>query len=43
MFILPVILITMLMNGGSLIGLTLLGRSVMLPMITLVLFAGWAQ
>jgi phospho-N-acetylmuramoyl-pentapeptide-transferase len=39
MFILPVILITTLMNGGSLIGVTFLGRSVILPMITLVLFA----
>jgi phospho-N-acetylmuramoyl-pentapeptide-transferase len=40
MFILPVILITVLMNGGSLLGVTLLGRSVIVPLVTLVLFAG---
>ncbi|OGO39411.1 MAG: phospho-N-acetylmuramoyl-pentapeptide-transferase [Chloroflexi bacterium RBG_16_57_11] len=40
MFILPVILITVLMNGGSLLGITLLGRSVIVPLITMVLFAG---
>jgi phospho-N-acetylmuramoyl-pentapeptide-transferase len=40
MFILPVLLITGLMNAGLLLGITLLGRSVILPMLTLVLFAG---
>jgi phospho-N-acetylmuramoyl-pentapeptide-transferase len=40
MFVLPVILITVLMNGGSLIGITFLGRSVILPLITMILFAG---
>lgn len=40
MFILPVLLITILLNAGSLIGVTLLGRSVLLPMATLVMFAG---
>jgi len=40
MFILPVILITVLMNGGSLLGITLLGRSVIVPLVTMVLFAG---
>ena len=40
MFILPVLLITVLMNGGSLIGITFLGRSVILPLITMILFAG---
>jgi phospho-N-acetylmuramoyl-pentapeptide-transferase len=40
MFILPVLLITGLMNASLLLGITLLGRSVILPMLTLVLFAG---
>jgi phospho-N-acetylmuramoyl-pentapeptide-transferase len=40
MFILPVLLITVLMNAGSLLGITLLGRSVIVPMVTLALFAG---
>jgi len=39
MFILPVLLITVLMNAGSLLGITLLGRSVIVPMVTMVLFA----
>lgn len=40
MFILPVLLITVLMNAGSLLGVTLLGRSVIVPMAALALFAG---
>jgi phospho-N-acetylmuramoyl-pentapeptide-transferase len=40
MFILPVLLITVLMNAGSLLGITLLGRSVIVPMVTMALFAG---
>jgi len=40
MFILPVLLITVLMNAGSLLGITLLGRSVIVPMVAMVLFAG---
>jgi phospho-N-acetylmuramoyl-pentapeptide-transferase len=40
MFILPVLLITVLMNAGSLLGITLLGRSVIVPMVSLALFAG---
>jgi phospho-N-acetylmuramoyl-pentapeptide-transferase len=39
MFILPVLLITVLMNASSLLGITLLGRSVILPMLTMALFA----
>ena len=39
MFILPVLLITVLMNAGSLLGITLLGRSVIVPMVTMVFFA----
>jgi phospho-N-acetylmuramoyl-pentapeptide-transferase len=38
LFILPVLLITMLFNAASLIGFTLLGRSIFLPMGTLVVF-----
>jgi phospho-N-acetylmuramoyl-pentapeptide-transferase len=40
MFILPVLLITVLMNAGSLLGITLLGRSVIVPMLSLALYAG---
>lgn len=39
MIILPVVLITVLLNAGSLFGLNVLGRSVVLPMGTLVAFA----
>jgi phospho-N-acetylmuramoyl-pentapeptide-transferase len=39
MIIVPVVLITVLLNASSLIGLTVLGRSVILPMGVLVLFA----
>jgi len=38
MIILPVVLITGLMNASSLIGLTILGRSVLLPLGVLVFF-----
>ncbi len=38
MFILPVLLVTLLMNGASLLGLTILGRSIFLPMGTMVVF-----
>jgi len=40
MFILPVLLITVLMNASSLLGITLLGRSVIVPMVTMALFGG---
>ena len=39
LFILPVILITVLLNGASIIGLTVLGRSIFLPLGTLICFA----
>lgn len=39
MIVLPVVLITILLNFGSLIGLSVLGRSVLLPMGTLFLYA----
>ncbi len=38
LFLLPVLLITVLFNAGSLIGFTVLGRSIFLPMGTLVVF-----
>jgi phospho-N-acetylmuramoyl-pentapeptide-transferase len=38
LFILPVLLITLLFNAASLLGLTLLGRSIFLPMGTLIVF-----
>jgi phospho-N-acetylmuramoyl-pentapeptide-transferase len=38
LFILPVLLITLLFNAASLMGFTLLGRSIFLPMGTLVVF-----
>ncbi|OGN88506.1 MAG: phospho-N-acetylmuramoyl-pentapeptide-transferase [Chloroflexi bacterium RBG_13_48_10] len=38
LFILPVLLITVLLNGASLLGLTMLGRSIFLPMGTLIVF-----
>ncbi|MFZ2098087.1 MAG: phospho-N-acetylmuramoyl-pentapeptide-transferase [Anaerolineales bacterium] len=38
LFILPVLLITILFNAASLIGLTVLGRSIFLPMGTLIVF-----
>jgi phospho-N-acetylmuramoyl-pentapeptide-transferase len=38
LFILPVLLLTVLFNAGSLIGFTVLGRSIFLPMGTLVVF-----
>lgn len=39
MIILPVVLITVLLNFSGLIGLTILGRSVILPMGVMILFA----
>lgn len=38
LFILPVLLITLLFNAASLLGLTMLGRSIFLPMGTLIVF-----
>jgi len=38
LFILPVLLITVLFNAASLLGLTMLGRSIFLPMGTLIVF-----
>jgi phospho-N-acetylmuramoyl-pentapeptide-transferase len=39
LFVLPVVLITVLLNAASLIGLSVLGRSIFLPLGTLVTFA----
>jgi phospho-N-acetylmuramoyl-pentapeptide-transferase len=39
LFVVPIILITVLLNGASLIGLTVLGRSIFLPLGTLITFA----
>jgi phospho-N-acetylmuramoyl-pentapeptide-transferase len=39
MFVLPVLLLTVLMNGASLLGLTVTGRSVLLPMLVMVAYA----
>lgn len=39
MFIIPVVLITALLNAASLLGLTVLGRSVLLPMAVMIVFA----
>jgi hypothetical protein len=38
LFILPVLLITVLFNAASLLGLTMLGRSIFLPMGTMVVY-----
>ncbi len=38
LFILPVLLITLLFNGASLLGFTMLGRSIFLPMGTMIVF-----
>ena len=38
LFILPVLLITILLNAASLLGLTLLGRSIFLPIGTMIVF-----
>ncbi len=38
LFILPVMLITVLLNGASILGLDVLGRSVLLPLGTMLLF-----
>jgi len=37
--VLPVILITILLNASSLIGITILGRSIIVPLGTMILFA----
>jgi len=39
LIILPVLLVTGLLNAASLLGLTVTGRSVLLPLITMILFA----
>lgn len=39
LFVAPIVLITVLLNGASLIGLTVLGRSIFLPLGTLICFA----
>lgn len=39
MFIIPVALITILLNAASLLGLTVLGKSVLLPLAVMVVFA----
>ena len=39
MFILPVLLVTVLLNAASLIGLSFFGRSIILPMLVMVLYA----
>ncbi len=39
MIVLPVVLVTVLMNAASVIGVTVIGRSVLLPLGVLVLFA----
>ncbi len=38
LFILPVLLITLLFNGASLLGFTMLGRSIFLPLGTMIVF-----
>lgn len=39
MFILPVLLLTVLLNAASLLGFNILGRSVLLPLVTMVAYA----
>lgn len=39
MIILPVFLLTVLLNGASLLGLTILGRSVLLPLVVMLVYA----
>jgi phospho-N-acetylmuramoyl-pentapeptide-transferase len=39
LFVLPVLLITVLLNAASLVGLTVLGRSIFLPLGTMLAFA----
>lgn len=39
MIVLPVVMITILLNAGSLFGITVIGRSIILPMGVLLLFA----
>jgi phospho-N-acetylmuramoyl-pentapeptide-transferase len=38
MIVLPVVFLTLLLNAGSLVGINVLGRSVLLPMIAMVAF-----
>src|SRR5512136_615908 len=38
LFILPVLLITLLFNAASMLGYTMLGRSIFLPMGTMIVF-----
>jgi phospho-N-acetylmuramoyl-pentapeptide-transferase len=39
MIVLPVVFLTVLLNAGSFVGINVLGRSVLLPMIVMVVFA----
>ncbi len=39
MFIMPVVLLTVLLNAASLLGLNFLGRSVMVPLLVMIAFA----
>ena len=39
MIVIPVLLITVLLNASSLFGITILGRSIILPMGTMIVFA----
>jgi phospho-N-acetylmuramoyl-pentapeptide-transferase len=39
MIVLPVLLLTVLLNAASLIGLTILGRSVLLPLVVMIIYA----
>lgn len=38
MFIIPVVLVTFLMNAANVIGLNIIGRSILLPVLTLIAF-----
>lgn len=38
MIILPVVLLTILLNAGSLLGVTIIGRSILLPMLVMVTY-----
>jgi phospho-N-acetylmuramoyl-pentapeptide-transferase len=39
MIVVPVVVLTLMLNAGSMLGYTVLGRSVIVPMTTMVLFA----
>jgi hypothetical protein len=43
MIVLPVVLLTSLLNAGSLMGLTVLGRSVLLPMTVMLATHSWER